>query len=97
MFSRFIARLSEGQKSAAATVPAFTGSVTASHQEAICEDFFASDMLGREENLAQLNSWLQKALSGQRQTVFVTGEAGIGKTTLVESFCETSARSFKSS
>lgn len=85
---RFIAHLSEGQviKSAPANALAFSDSVTVINQEAILEDFFASDMLGRGKNLAQLNSCVQKALSGQRQTVFVTGEAGIGKTTLVESF-----------
>jgi predicted ATPase/DNA-binding winged helix-turn-helix (wHTH) protein len=44
------------------------------------------NMLGRADNLAQLQSWFEKALSGQSQTIFVTGEAGIGKTTLVEAF-----------
>ena len=76
---RFIARLSEGQVKNTESLPL-------THQEAICDDYFASDMLGRDDNLAQLNGWLQRALAGQRQTVFVTGEAGIGKTTLVESF-----------
>ena len=42
--------------------------------------------VGREAELAQLNHWLQQALSGTRQVVFVTGEAGLGKTTLVETF-----------
>ena len=41
-------------------------------------------MLGREQEMAQLHSWLEQALTGQSQCVFVTGEAGIGKTTLVE-------------
>jgi predicted ATPase/DNA-binding winged helix-turn-helix (wHTH) protein len=50
------------------------------------EERVTSEMLGRDENLAQLHSSLKKALGGQRQTVFVTGEAGIGKTTLVEAF-----------
>src|SRR4029453_17667536 len=30
--------------------------------------------------------WVEKALRGGRQVVFVTGEAGIGKTTLIEAF-----------
>jgi KaiC/GvpD/RAD55 family RecA-like ATPase len=34
----------------------------------------------------QLHGWLDKALQGQRQVVFVTREAGIGKTTLVDRF-----------
>jgi predicted ATPase len=42
--------------------------------------------VGREAELAQLHRWLQRALSGTRQLVFVTGEAGLGKTTLVEMF-----------
>jgi DNA-binding winged helix-turn-helix (wHTH) protein/predicted ATPase len=42
--------------------------------------------VGREAELAQLHGWLQEALSGTRQLVFVTGEAGLGKTTLVETF-----------
>jgi predicted ATPase len=36
--------------------------------------------------LVQLHEWLEKALRGERQLVFVTGEAGIGKTALVEAF-----------
>jgi DNA-binding winged helix-turn-helix (wHTH) protein len=44
------------------------------------------NLVGREAELAQLQGWLAKALSGERQVVFVTGEAGIGKTTLVNTF-----------
>ena len=43
-------------------------------------------LVGREADLTQLHHWLAKALHGERQLVFVTGEPGIGKTTLVESF-----------
>jgi hypothetical protein len=43
-------------------------------------------LVGRDAELAQLHRWLDKALRGERQVVFVTGEAGIGKTTLVEAF-----------
>jgi len=43
-------------------------------------------LVGREAELAQLHQLLAKALSGKRQTVFVTGEAGIGKTAFVEEF-----------
>src|SRR5215472_11939272 len=41
------------------------------------------NVVGRQDGLAQLEGYLQAALRGQRQVVFVTGEAGIGKTTLV--------------
>jgi DNA-binding winged helix-turn-helix (wHTH) protein/tetratricopeptide (TPR) repeat protein len=43
-------------------------------------------IVGREAELQQLQGWLAQALGGRRQVVFVTGEAGIGKTTLVETF-----------
>jgi DNA-binding winged helix-turn-helix (wHTH) protein len=43
-------------------------------------------VVGREQEVARLQGWLQKALNGERQIVFVTGELGIGKTTVVEQF-----------
>lgn len=49
-------------------------------------------MVGRDIALTQLNSHLDRALRGQRQLVFVTGEAGIGKTTLVDVFHQWAAR-----
>ncbi len=46
----------------------------------------APALVGREAELRQLHQYLAKALRGERQLVFVTGEAGIGKTTLIEAF-----------
>jgi DNA-binding winged helix-turn-helix (wHTH) protein/tetratricopeptide (TPR) repeat protein len=46
----------------------------------------ATGTLGREADLAELDAWLQRALAGQRQVGFIVGEAGIGKTTLVNAF-----------
>ena len=43
-------------------------------------------LVGREQELALLHGWFGRAQAGTRQLVFVTGEAGIGKTTLVEAF-----------
>ena len=43
-------------------------------------------VVGREQEVQKLNAALKKARSGARQVVFVTGEPGLGKTTLVESF-----------
>ncbi|HET6892025.1 MAG TPA: winged helix-turn-helix domain-containing protein, partial [Pyrinomonadaceae bacterium] len=43
-------------------------------------------VVGRDEALSRMRGWLEKMLSGQRQIVFVTGEAGIGKTALVDTF-----------
>ncbi|HSF30145.1 MAG TPA: AAA family ATPase [Candidatus Tectomicrobia bacterium] len=45
-------------------------------------------VVGRQAELAHLRGWLQKALDGTRQIVFVTGEAGLGKTTVVDAFIE---------
>jgi len=42
--------------------------------------------VGREAELGALRGALDVALRGRRQVVFITGEAGIGKTTLVEAF-----------
>jgi predicted ATPase/DNA-binding winged helix-turn-helix (wHTH) protein len=42
--------------------------------------------VGREVESAQLQKWLEQAAAGERQVVFVTGEPGIGKTTLIEEF-----------
>jgi DNA-binding winged helix-turn-helix (wHTH) protein/predicted ATPase len=43
-------------------------------------------LVGREPDLAQLRGRLERAMQGERQVIFVTGEAGIGKTALIESF-----------
>jgi predicted ATPase/DNA-binding winged helix-turn-helix (wHTH) protein len=51
-----------------------------------------SNFVGREVELSQLQGWLEKALRGERQIVFVTGESGIGKSTLIEAFLERVAR-----
>jgi predicted ATPase/DNA-binding winged helix-turn-helix (wHTH) protein len=48
-----------------------------------------SHIVGREAELEQLHGWFEKAMQGERQIVFVSGEAGIGKTTLVETFVRT--------
>jgi predicted ATPase len=43
-------------------------------------------ILGREPALGQLQQWLEQAVAGNTRIVFVTGEPGIGKTTVVETF-----------
>jgi predicted ATPase/DNA-binding winged helix-turn-helix (wHTH) protein len=44
------------------------------------------DLVGREAELRQLQGWLAQAQGGTRQVAFVTGEPGIGKTTVVDAF-----------
>ena len=48
-------------------------------------------VVGRETALFKLDTCLEKALQGQRQIVFITGEAGIGKTTLADLFHQRAA------
>jgi DNA-binding winged helix-turn-helix (wHTH) protein len=50
-------------------------------------------IVGREEELAQLQDWFSQASNGTRKVVFVSGEAGIGKTSLVQLFSATVIRS----
>jgi DNA-binding winged helix-turn-helix (wHTH) protein len=46
-------------------------------------------IVGRDRELAMIEAALAKAATGHRQICFVTGEPGIGKTTLVETFLAT--------
>ena len=44
-------------------------------------------IMGRAAELARLNALFQLAERGERQVVFLSGEAGVGKTTLADAFC----------
>ncbi len=46
----------------------------------------SSPVVGRDQELARLHAALQQARAGRRQIVFLTGEMGIGKTTLADEF-----------
>src|SRR5438093_1249247 len=46
----------------------------------------APRLVGREAEVATLHQWFANALHGERHLGFITGEAGIGKTTLVDTF-----------
>ena len=48
-------------------------------------------VVGRDEAMSRMRNWLEKMLGGERQIVFVTGEAGIGKTALVDTFARSIA------
>ncbi len=44
----------------------------------------AGPIVGRQGEVEALESWFQRAVQGARQLVFVSGEAGVGKTTVVD-------------
>src|SRR5262245_57342487 len=46
----------------------------------------ARAIVGRDEEVGRLADWFTRARGGERQVVFVTGEAGMGKTSVVETF-----------
>ena len=48
-------------------------------------------LVGREGVLAHLRRWLAHVRQGARQVVWLTGEPGIGKTTVVNAFVESAA------
>ncbi len=48
--------------------------------------FPTAPLVGREIELARLHQWFDTALTGVRRVGFIIGEAGIGKTTLVDAF-----------
>ena len=46
----------------------------------------AGPLVGRQGEVDALEGWYQQAVQGTRQLVFISGEAGVGKTTVVEMF-----------
>jgi DNA-binding winged helix-turn-helix (wHTH) protein/predicted ATPase len=48
--------------------------------------FVYTGVVGRQQALARMHRWLSRTLGGERQIGFITGEAGIGKTALVDAF-----------
>ncbi|MGE3538958.1 MAG: AAA family ATPase [Candidatus Tectimicrobiota bacterium] len=72
---RFVAAVTTAPPEASAVPPV-----------ALSQPLGLTALVGRAAEMAQLHAWYATALRGVRQTVFVTGEAGIGKTTIVEAF-----------
>jgi predicted ATPase len=48
------------------------------------------ELIGREDEQAQLQAWVTEALAGRGSLVLLGGEAGVGKTTLVQHSLATS-------
>jgi DNA-binding winged helix-turn-helix (wHTH) protein/tetratricopeptide (TPR) repeat protein len=72
---RFIGRIAANEKTPANT--------TAGYE---LPSDSAQRVVGREKALSWMRWWLDKTFAGERQIVFVTGEPGIGKTALVDTF-----------
>ena len=47
-----------------------------------------ASIVDRQEEMACLKAQVELLAGGQRRVIFVTGEAGIGKTALVDAFCQ---------
>ena len=69
---RFIAKLKSPASEAAQSVPSSPRTI----------------MVGRHDELAQLQHWYSRVVEGQRQVIFIAGEAGIGKSTFVQAFLD---------
>jgi len=83
---RFIAGI---EPSVSGRQPAAEGSAEQIHRESPAT---SHDMVGRTTELGQLQMWLRKAAAGRRQLGFIAGDAGIGKTSLVNAFIESVSR-----
>jgi DNA-binding winged helix-turn-helix (wHTH) protein/tetratricopeptide (TPR) repeat protein/Cdc6-like AAA superfamily ATPase len=84
---RFIAKLSGPVPSVVESAPAPVAQLS-SRSEQLVGPSTACEVLGRDMEMATMRLWLERALQGTRQTVFVTGEPGIGKTTVVQAFLQ---------
>lgn len=84
---RFIGELTETEQTTADRV----GRVRTTPSSGLPSEDLSWGFVGRDEALTRMQHWLQKMLSGERQIIFVTGEAGIGKTALVDTFAWSTA------
>jgi predicted ATPase len=84
---RFIGQIAEGGPMTADRESGSPRTIAFSH----LPDDSSRGFVGRDEALTRLQGWLQKMLRGERQIIFVTGESGIGKTALVDTFARSIA------
>jgi predicted ATPase/DNA-binding winged helix-turn-helix (wHTH) protein len=84
---RFVAPVTTCEPTPAEAVPQTVPVATARAPGALPSTYRAPGLVvAREAELAQLQQWWTLAQQGQRQLVCISGEAGIGKTTLVDAF-----------
>src|SRR5262245_3063396 len=79
---RFIGPISKEEPAAAGRAPAPRA------PQPLAAPARSATVLGREAELTTLRGYLEHALAGERELVFVTGEPGIGKTTLARAMRE---------
>jgi DNA-binding SARP family transcriptional activator/predicted ATPase len=88
--TRLYERIRDGKLRAAAGSPALASLGSARRAPFLEKEETAEPekpvFVARERELAALNRFLELALAGQGQVVFVSGEAGSGKTALIEEF-----------
>lgn len=86
---RFIGKMSEMTPTENSTVAAHLHISQLSPKTAVLASAKTEvRVLGRKAELAKMQGWLNRVLAGERQTLFITGEAGIGKTTMVQAFLD---------
>jgi len=64
----------------------FVAPVTESRKAGTGPAHVARNMVGRDRALTRMKDSFERASRGHRQVLFITGEAGIGKTTLLDAF-----------
>src|SRR5262245_36648583 len=80
---RFIAPVSESSLPALPAIPANEQPLSPFHLSRLASSY---NLVGREAEWTQLHEWYAAAQRGTHRIGFVAGEAGIGKTVLVEAF-----------
>jgi predicted ATPase/DNA-binding winged helix-turn-helix (wHTH) protein len=90
---RFIASVAvaEGFQTTDIALPARSPAFEVQSQCTMSVSHTPALMVGRESELARLHQWWARALKGERQVVVVTGEAGIGKTSVLNAFAAQAA------
>lgn len=69
------------------TPPGQQKTTPASESDSAAPAGMAASIVDRTVELSRLQAHAQRMAEGHRQTVFITGETGIGKTALVDAFC----------
>ena len=86
---RFIGEIGATRKMPAITERSAVAGIA--HQTSSGQDI-PDGVVGREDALSRMYGLLEKVKKGERQLLFVTGEAGIGKTTLLDAFAHSITR-----